>query len=160
MVKPHCSNFRIITVLFALLEHLGSLRCVALFHSYRPTVTLVFQNCTKVQYLDLSHNNFGQISGEVLGPAIAENTCIKELDLSWNCFRRKGAVAIAQGIKVSLKRATLTGNMSYAICEQQKHKSAWEFAQSDQCLCYWLPKKHNTSRCYIRNSKTLDSFYS
>ena len=40
------------------------------------------------------------MSGEVLGPAIAENTCIKELDLSWNCIRRKGAIAIAQGIKV------------------------------------------------------------
>ena len=66
-----------------------------------------FQNCTKVQYLDLSHNNFGQVSGEVLGPAIAENTCIKELDLSWNCIRRKGAIAIAQGIKVSVAMETV-----------------------------------------------------
>ena len=36
-----------------------------------------------------------------MGPAISDNTCIKEMDLSWNCFRRKGAVAIAQGVKVS-----------------------------------------------------------
>ena len=37
-----------------------------------------------------------------MGPAISDNTCIKEMDLSWNCFRRKGAVAIALGVKVSL----------------------------------------------------------
>jgi len=59
------------------------------------------QNTTKVQYLDLSHNSFGDASGAILGPAIADNTCIKELDLSWNCLRRKGAVAITQGIKVN-----------------------------------------------------------
>ena len=56
-----------------------------------------------MQVLDLSHNNFGDVSGTILGPAIADNTCIKELDLSWNCLRRKGAVAIAQGIKVQNK---------------------------------------------------------
>lgn len=63
----------------------------------------LLQNTTKVQYLDLSHNHFGDVSGTILGPAIADNTCLKELDLSWNCIRRKGAVAITQGVKVSFK---------------------------------------------------------
>ena len=60
----------------------------------------VSQNTTKIQYVNLSHNCFGEMSGVILGPAISDNTCIKELDLSWNCLRRKGAVAIAQGLKV------------------------------------------------------------
>ena len=42
------------------------------------------------------------MSGVVFGPAIGENSSIQELDLSWNSLRRKGAVAIAQGIKVSV----------------------------------------------------------
>ena len=39
----------------------------------------------------------------VLGPAIAENSSIKELDLSWNSLRRRGATAIAQGVKVCME---------------------------------------------------------
>ena len=59
-----------------------------------------FQNATKIQFLDLSHNNFGDAAGMVLGPAIADNTCLKELDISWNCIRRKGSIAVTQGLKV------------------------------------------------------------
>ena len=36
----------------------------------------------------------------VLGPAISENSTMKELDLSWNSIRRKGAMTIAIGVKV------------------------------------------------------------
>lgn len=61
---------------------------------------MLLQNTTKIEYLNLSHNKFAEMAGVVLGPAIAENSSIKELDLSWNSLRRKGAVAIAQGIKV------------------------------------------------------------
>lgn len=39
----------------------------------------------------------------VLGPAIAENSSIKELDLSWNSLRRRGATALAQGVKVCIE---------------------------------------------------------
>lgn len=49
----------------------------------------------------MSHNNFGEESGKILGPAIAENISIKTLNLSWNNIRRKGAVAIAKGLGVS-----------------------------------------------------------
>lgn len=61
---------------------------------------LYSQNTSRVEYLDLSRNKLGEIAGVALGPAIAENSSIKHLDLSWNHLRRKGAVAIAQGIKV------------------------------------------------------------
>ena len=40
------------------------------------------------------------MAGIVLGPAISENLTLKELDLSWNHLRRKGAIAVAMGIKV------------------------------------------------------------
>lgn len=49
----------------------------------------------------MSHNNFGEESGKILGPAIAENISIKNLNLSWNNIRRKGAVAIAKGLGVT-----------------------------------------------------------
>ena len=61
---------------------------------------LSLQNNQKVEYLDLSHNNFGEGAGMVLGPAISENSTMKELDLSWNSIRRKGAMTIAIGVKV------------------------------------------------------------
>ena len=51
--------------------------------------------------MDLSRNRFGERAGLELGPAISENSSIKYLDLSWNSIRKKGAVAVAQGIKVT-----------------------------------------------------------
>ena len=70
-----------------------------------------------MRYLDLSHNEFGEAAGEVLGPAIGESKTspnpnpdhwyiagdsetIQTLDLSWNHLRKKGALAIAEGLKV------------------------------------------------------------
>jgi len=42
------------------------------------------------------------MGGVALGPAIGENSSIKELNLSWNSLRRKGAIAVAQGVKVHI----------------------------------------------------------
>lgn len=39
-------------------------------------------------------------SGETLGPALAENTGLTELNLSWNHLRGLGAIAIASGLEV------------------------------------------------------------
>lgn len=61
---------------------------------------------TKIEYLNLSHNLFAEHAGLHLGPAIAENTSLKELDLSWNSLRRKGAIAIANGVKVTVIRTS------------------------------------------------------
>ena len=46
-------------------------------------------------------------------------------------------------------------NVSYAICEQQRRRSACASAQSDQCLCCSLPRQNDTSSLYIRNFKIL-----
>ena len=46
-------------------------------------------------------------------------------------------------------------NVSYAICEQQRCRSACASAQSDQCLCCSLPRQNDTSSLYIRNFKIL-----
>ena len=48
----------------------------------------------------------------------------------------------------------------FAICEQQRHRSACTSAQSDQHLCCSLPGWNNTSSCYSQNFKTLASIYS
>ena len=46
----------------------------------------------------------------------------------------------------------------YAICEQQRRRSACASAQSDQRLCCSLPRLYTTSSFYIRNFKPLPSF--
>ncbi|MGH0143176.1 UNVERIFIED_CONTAM: hypothetical protein FKN15_077908 [Acipenser sinensis] len=43
-----------------------------------------------------------EIDGEVLGNAIAENTGMKELNLSWNCFREMGSIPIAKGLGANI----------------------------------------------------------
>ena len=46
----------------------------------------------------------------------------------------------------------------YAICEQQRRRSACPSAQSDQRLCCSLSRQYNISSFYILNFKTLGSF--
>ena len=43
----------------------------------------------------------------------------------------------------------------YAICEQQRRRSACVSVQSDQCLCCSLLGQYNTTTCYSQNFKTL-----
>ena len=45
--------------------------------------------------------------------------------------------------------------MSYAICEQQRRRSACASAQSDQPLCCSLLRQNDTSSLYIWNIKIL-----
>ena len=46
-------------------------------------------------------------------------------------------------------------NVSYAICEQQRRRSACASAQSDQHLCCSLPRQNDNSSLYIRNFKIV-----
>ena len=48
----------------------------------------------------------------------------------------------------------------FAICEQQRRRSAFASAQSDQRLYCLLPGQYNASTCYSRNFKTLARFFS
>ena len=48
----------------------------------------------------------------------------------------------------------------FAICEQQRRRSAHASAQSDQHLCCSLPRWYNISSFYILNFKRLASFCS
>ena len=48
----------------------------------------------------------------------------------------------------------------FALCEQQRRRSACASTQSDQRLYYSLPRHYNTSSFYVRNSKPLLSFCS
>ena len=43
----------------------------------------------------------------------------------------------------------------YAICEQQRRRSACASTQSDQHLCCLLPGQYNISICHSRSFKTL-----
>ena len=51
-------------------------------------------------------------------------------------------------------------NLSYAICEQPRCRSACASAQSDQHLYCSLLRWCNTYSCYVQNFKTLASFCS
>ena len=46
----------------------------------------------------------------------------------------------------------------FALCGQQRRKSACASAQSDQHLCCLLLRQYNTCSCYVLNLKTLASF--
>ena len=45
----------------------------------------------------------------------------------------------------------------FAICEQQRRRSACASAHSDQQLCRFLLRQYNIHTCYIQNFKTLAS---
>ncbi len=55
---------------------------------------------TQLETLNLSHNRFTEKSGPVLGPAISENSVLRDLDLSWNLIRGRGSRQFAEGIGV------------------------------------------------------------
>ena len=51
-------------------------------------------------------------------------------------------------------------SVPYAICAQQRRRSACASAQSEQHLCCSLPRQYDTSSICIGNSMTLASFFS
>ena len=57
-----------------------------------------------------------------------------------------------------IKWARSCKNMSYAICEQQRCRSACVSARSDQHLCCSLLKQYDMYTCYIQSFKVLASF--
>ena len=104
------------------------------------------QTSYHIRHLDLSHNEFGEESGVILGPALgkpvhtftnlpihlrhanycclsswrsAESEALQTLDLSWNHIRRKGAKAIAVGLMVRLLVYTWS-EMLHMYAEQIK----------------------------------------
>ncbi|XP_071894526.1 leucine-rich repeat-containing protein 74A isoform X4 [Anas platyrhynchos] len=53
----------------------------------------------QVKKLDLSHNEFSEKGGQLLGQMLANNTALEILDLSWNHLKRKGTVALGTGLR-------------------------------------------------------------
>ncbi|NWU66488.1 LR74A protein, partial [Pterocles burchelli] len=71
---------------------------------YTPTqfslLTFVFlQGNYRVKELDLSHNEFNEKGGQLLGQMLASNATLEILDLSWNHLRRNGTVALGTGLR-------------------------------------------------------------
>ena len=64
---------------------------------------LKFQEARNLKYLNLSHNEFRETGGELIGEALNWNDGLEELDLSWNHLRRRGSIGIAEGLQVSIK---------------------------------------------------------
>ena len=64
------------------------------------------------------------------------------------------------GQKTWLKYGPHHEKTCYAICKQQKRRSACASPQSDQGLCYSLLRQYNTSSFYIQNFKPLASLCS
>ena len=50
-------------------------------------------------------------------------------------------------MKAHIRWALSWENLSYAICEQRRCRSACASAQSDQCLCCSLPRQYNIYAC-------------
>ena len=73
-------------------------------------------------------------------------------------FPKEGTVSKTVNLFLKIVRciwARSWENVSYAICEQQRCRSACASAQSDQHLCCSLPRQDGTSSLYIRNFKVL-----
>ena len=69
-------------------------------HLLRPMWVPCSQLSSHLEALVLSHNRITENAGKVLGPAISENTSLRELDLSWNLIRGRGTKQFADGIGV------------------------------------------------------------
>ncbi len=50
--------------------------------------------------LNLSYNRFSDASAQLVGRWIGDNNSLLDLNLSWNHFRKKAGIAIANGISV------------------------------------------------------------
>ena len=61
------------------------------------------QEARNLKYLNLSHNEFRESGGELIGDALNWNDGLEELDISWNHLRRRGSIGIAEGLQVNLR---------------------------------------------------------
>ncbi|KAM8807950.1 leucine-rich repeat-containing protein 74A [Eudromia elegans] len=57
------------------------------------------QSNYQVKELDLSHNEFSEKGGQLLGQMLASNETLELLNLSWNHLSMKGAVALGTGLR-------------------------------------------------------------
>ncbi|KAF1491669.1 Leucine-rich repeat-containing protein 74A, partial [Megadyptes antipodes antipodes] len=73
------------------LQLAGRSHCLCIFVS--------LQGNYRVKELDLSHNEFYEKGGQLLGQMLASNTTLEILDLSWNHLRRQGTVALGTGLR-------------------------------------------------------------
>ncbi|NXG59084.1 LR74A protein, partial [Hemiprocne comata] len=67
--------------------------------SYCLCTFVSLQGNYQVKELDLSHNEFSEKGGQLLGQMLASNTILEILDLSWNHLRRKGTEALGKGLR-------------------------------------------------------------
>ena len=81
---------------------------------------------------------------------------LKTVVLNINTMSFAGAINVEHQSKMS----HVMTKPDFAICEQQRRRSACASAQSDQRLCCLLPGQYNTSVCYSRTFKTLASLIS
>ena len=79
----------------------------AFTQSHHPIWVRCSQLSSHLEALVLSHNRITENAGKVLGPAISENTSLRELDLSWNLIRGRGTKQFADGVGVRSLPATL-----------------------------------------------------
>uniref|UniRef100_A0A8C2U7E5 Leucine rich repeat containing 74A n=1 Tax=Coturnix japonica TaxID=93934 RepID=A0A8C2U7E5_COTJA len=88
-------------------SHLHTLHLSGGLHTLKQ-----LQHNFQVKKLDLSHNEFSEKGGHLLGQMLAVNTALEILDLSWNHLRRKGTMALGPGLKVNaaLKILNLSWN--------------------------------------------------
>ncbi|KGL94945.1 Uncharacterized protein C14orf166B, partial [Charadrius vociferus] len=70
-----------------------------LARSHRLCTFVSLQGNYQVKELDLSHNEFSEKGGQLLGQMLASNTTLEILDLSWNHLRRKGTEALGRGLR-------------------------------------------------------------
>ncbi|NXU50790.1 LR74A protein, partial [Turnix velox] len=89
-----------------LLDNVSNLRALQLSgelagRSHCPCTFVSLQGNFQVKELDLSHNEFSEKGGQLLGQMLGTNTVLEILDLSWNRLWRKGTEALGKGLRVN-----------------------------------------------------------
>ena len=105
-------------------------------------------------------------NGKQCRPRSSDSSCRRSLiwvysdcpDLSVYMLRTISEVHVAVFYARDMSR--VLRKPVYAICEQQRHRSACKSAQSDLRLCYSLLRQYHTCICYIQSFKTLASLCS
>ena len=83
---------------------------------------------------------------------------IDPLNMHAQPFNRARDVAFKSETSSSSLYEPCLEKTCFVLCKQQRRRSAYASAQSDQHLCYSLLRYYNICSCYVLNFKTLASF--
>ena len=151
-VKPSCSKFRVITANFRVSEILGFLRYIKRFFTKNKILSRLMTKPTKWHVrpakTQISLISLRCLPEEALNPYLPKEHTAKALIRLGRCLgwheSSLGNRSFCYFCRVAAQIGHIMGKPVYAICKQQRHRSAY----------ISLPDLSYTYGCYIQHSKT------